>query len=573
MGEQGGWPLTMFLTPDGGPFWGGTYFPREPRYGRPGFVQVLEAVGKAWREKREGLDRSAKDLINHVGASLAATRGAATLRRETLADLGGGIAGMIDMEAGGLRGAPKFPNVPFMTALWLSWLRDGKESHRDAVLASLEHMLAGGIYDHAGGGLARYSTDAEWLVPHFEKMLYDNAQLIRLANWAYAATGNDLFRIRIEETVAWLLREMQCEEGAFTASLDADSEGGEGRFYTWRKEEIDNALGAGSALFWQHYSLGKPSGWEGDPILYQTLAQQAASLARYEELAPLRAKLLAAREKRPRPGRDDKVLTDWNGLAIAALAEAGRTLDRPDWIDTAERAFAHIEADAEGGRLPHSVLAEKRSFPALSADYAAMIAASVALHQATGRTVYADSARHFLGQLDRWHADDAATGYYLTASDSADVPIRIRGDVDEAMPSATAQIVEALVRLANLTGDTALHDKAWHVAEHAMGRAAGQPYGQVGIVSACALLLEPMKLVIVEGSEDKRLVAAANRNPDPRRIDIVVPLGTEKPPELPGGTAPPTDRAAAYLCLGQTCLPAITDPGELEKRLRRPVAG
>ena len=569
MGEQGGWPLTMFLTPDGRPFWGGTYFPPEPRYGRPGFVQVLEAVDKAWREKRPSLDRSGQDLINHVGASLSATRGKAALTPETLAGLAEGIAGMIDRAAGGLRGAPKFPNAPFMTTLWLSWLRDGKADHRDAVLASLEKMLAGGIYDHVGGGLARYSTDADWLVPHFEKMLYDNAQLVRLANWAYAETGNDLFRVRIEETVAWLLREMRSGSGAFASSLDADSDGEEGLFYTWTRQEIEAALGGDADLFLGAFTLAAPHGWEGKPIVCQTPAQQSAGIAARDRIAPLKARLLGVRETRIRPGRDDKALTDWNGLAIAAIAEAGRSLGRPDWVKAAKQAFHAIGDMAREGRLPHSALGGNGLFPALSSDYAAMINAAVSLHQATGDTAYIARARHYLDQLDRWHGDEAGTGHYLTAADSADVPIRIRGDVDEAMPSATAQIVEAMSRLASLTGDVVLHDKAWRVAEHAMGRVAAQPYGQAGTVNACALLQQPLKLVLVDGADDSRLVAAANRNPDPRRVDIVVAPGTADPPELPGGVLPPTDKAAAYLCKGQVCLPAIVDPEELERKLRR----
>jgi uncharacterized protein YyaL (SSP411 family) len=568
MGEQGGWPLTMFLTPDGKPFWGGTYFPREPRYGRPGFVQMLEAVGKAWREKRESLDRSAQDLINHVGASLSATRDKAAIAHETLAGLANGIAGMVDTSAGGLRGAPKFPNAPFMTTLWLSWLRDGRAEHRDAVLTSLERMLAGGIWDHVGGGLARYATDAEWLVPHFEKMLYDNAQLIRLANWAFAETGNALFRTRIEETAAWLLREMRVD-GAFASSLDADSDGEEGLFYTWTKAEVEAALGKESVLFFQHFTLADPPGWEGKPIISQTLHQQVAGIAAHDRLAALKAGLLAARERRVRPGRDDKVLTDWNGLVIAAIAEAGRTLGHADWIEAAERAFDRLDGSAANGRLPHSALGGQKLFPALSSDYAAMIGAAIALHQATGKAVYVARARHFADQLDRWHADAAGAGYHLTAADGTDVPIRIRGDVDEAIPSATGQIIEALARLAVLTGDMTLHDKAWRVAEHAMGRIAQQAYGQAGIVNACALLLEPFKLVIVADPGDSGLVAVANRNPDPRRVDIVVPLGSRNPPQLPGNVLPPADKAAAYLCIGQTCLPAITDADELEKALRR----
>lgn len=571
MGEQGGWPLTMFLTPDGKPFWGGTYFPREARYGRPGFVQVLEAVDKAWREKKESVNQSADGLTTHVEARLAGTHAKAVLDRDTLATLANGIDGMIDRDLGGLRGAPKFPNAPFMQTLWLSWLRDRHTAHRDAVLLSLEKMLAGGIYDHIGGGLSRYSTDAEWLVPHFEKMLYDNAQLIRLCNWAYAATGNELFRVRIEETINWLLREMRVDGSAFAASLDADSEGEEGLFYTWSRDEIETALGDESALFFKHFTIAAPHGWEGKPIIHQTEAQQTQSVADRDRLVPLTEKLLATREQRVRPGRDGKILTDWNGLVIAALAEAGRALKRIDWIEAAEQAFAAIASAGRDSRLPHSMLGAKKLFPALSSDYAAMANAAISLFEATGTSSYAELAGQFIAQLDQWHRDDDDnTGYYLTASDSADVPIRIRGDVDEAIPSAAGQIIEAMVRLSSLSGDLELQEKAWKVAEHAAGRAQHQAYGQAGIVNACALAIEPLKLVLVDNPENPQLVPVANRNPDPRRIDTIVPVGSATTlPMLPGGVLPPTDRAGAWLCTGQVCLPVITDAEELERQLRR----
>lgn len=570
MGEQGGWPLTMFLTPDGKPFWGGTYFPREARYGRPGFIQVLEAVDKAWREKKESVNHSADGLSTHVEARLAGRHAKATLDRDTLATLANGIDGMIDRELGGLRGAPKFPNAPFMQTLWLSWLRDGSTAHRDAVLLSLEQMLGGGIYDHIGGGLSRYSTDAEWLVPHFEKMLYDNAQLIRLCNWAYTATGIELFRVRIEETVDWLLREMRVDGGAFAASLDADSDGEEGLFYTWSRDEIETTLGDESAIFFKYFTLSNPHGWEGKPIVHQTEAQQTQSITDRDRLVPLKESLLAAREQRVRPGRDGKALTDWNGLMIAALAEAGRSLGRTDWIEAAETAFAAIADAGRGNRLPHSMLGAKKLFPALSSDYAAMATAAVSLYEATGHSSYADRAKQFIEQLDHWHQDSDKGGYFLTASDSSDVPIRIRGDVDEAIPSATGQIIEALVRLSSLTGDLELHEKVWKVAEHAAGRAAHQAYGQAGIVNACGLAIEPLKLVVVDSSENQQLVPVANRNPDPRRVDIVVPVGaTANLPALPGGVLPPTDRPGAWLCTGQICLPVITEAEELERKLRR----
>ena len=267
-GEQGGWPLTMFLTPDAQPFWGGTYFPKQPRYGRPGFLQVLESIDRAWKNRRNELAASAETLKDHVDTRLSARQpAAAETARGQLPGLASGIHSMIDQSRGGLRGAPKFPNAPFMQTLWLNWLEAGEPAHRDAVLLSLRHMLNGGIYDHVGGGLCRYSTDAEWLVPHFEKMLYDNAMLIRLANWAFADTGEQLFRDRIETTISWLLREMRVGGGGFAASLDADSDGEEGSYYTWDQAEIDAVLGNDAPTFFSSYTLAAPHGWEGKPII------------------------------------------------------------------------------------------------------------------------------------------------------------------------------------------------------------------------------------------------------------------------------------------------------------------
>ncbi len=571
MGEQGGWPLTMFLTPDARPFWGGTYFPREARYGRPGFIQVLNAVDAAWRGKRASILQSAGELAEHVSKRLGSSSAPGQISTEMAKTLASGIYDMIDRDLGGLRGAPKFPNAPFMQALWLSWLRSDNQDHRDAVTESMQHMLAGGIYDHVGGGLARYSTDAQWLVPHFEKMLYDNAQLVRQANWAYAATGNQLFRVRIEDTITWLLREMLLPGGTFASSLDADSEGEEGLFYTWTASGIQAVLDDDSALFFKYFTITKPDGWEGDPIIHQTVAQAQASAGDRELFSGLTRRLLAARERRIRPGRDDKALTDWNGLAIVALAEAGRSLDRNDWVAAAAAAFDAICASASPeGRLPHSSLGEKRLYPALSSDYAAMINAAISLFEATRDASYLDHAAHFLHMLESWHADAGKTGHYLTASDSADVPMRIRGDIDEAIASATSQIIEAVVRLANITGDIELQQRAWTIAEHAAGRIQSQQYGQAGIVNACVLALEPSKLIVVEDPAAPMLVTVANRNPDPRRVDIFLALGEDiARAKLPGNILPDTKKAGAYLCTGLICLPVISDPAKLEEALRR----
>ena len=476
---------------------------------------------------------------------------------------------MIDMEKGGLRGAPKFPSAPFMNTLWLEWLNAGDVLCRDAMLVTLRKMLAGGIYDHAGGGLARYSTDEDWMVPHFEKMLYDNALLVRMATWATTQTGEEMFRSRIEQTIVWMLREMRTEDG-FASSLDADSDGGEGLFYTWTDEQLRDALGNRYDDLASFFSLGAQPQWEGAPVLFQTEAQVQASADDADRADAIRALLLVDREKnRSRPARDDKVLTDWNGLALQALAEAGRTLQRPEWIEIAADVFQRIvrSADAQG-RLPHSVRGERRLYPAFSTDYAAMINAAISLHEATGEPGYLTQAASFLELLDRWYGDGSGYGYFLTASDSNDVPIRLRGDVDEAIPSANAQIIEAVARLASATSDFKLEQRTQAIADNALARIRDQQFGQAGIVNAVAIARNSIKLVIVDDAEE-RLVTVANRAPDPRRVDLLHRIGQADPvPELIEGILPPTDRPGAWLCMNQTCLPVITNPEELKHVLK-----
>ncbi|MGN6584359.1 MAG: thioredoxin domain-containing protein [Rhizobiaceae bacterium] len=570
-GEQGGWPLTMFLTPDAKPFWGGTYFPPEPRYGRPGFIQVLEAINKAWGEKKDDISQSAAKLTAFVGRQLSPENQLAAFSAESLPRLAEAIQSMMDPEKGGLNGAPKFPNAPMMSALWLNWLANGDRKNRDSVLNSLIHILNGGIYDHVGGGLCRYSTDADWLVPHFEKMLYDNAQLIRLCCWAFGETGEELFRVRIEETVEWLKREMTVKGPAFAASLDADSDGEEGSFYTWTSEEISRILAEDAGDFLRTYRLSKPAQWEGDPILHRSIPKQKADVSRESVFArPSLERLRLAREHRVRPGRDDKILIDWNGFALRALAEASRLLERQDWLDHAEAIYRFIgESIDADGRLPHSIRGENRLFPAMATDYASIINAAVSLFEATQNQRYLVDASNWMDKLDQWYRDESGVGYYLTASDSHDVPLRIRGDTDEAIPSSTAQIIEAIARLANVSGDGALAIRCEAVVAASLGRIADRSYGQAGIICAAALAADPHKLLLVEGPVPA-FVPVASRHPDPRRVDIAVGLGAEAA-NLPGNVLPDTSRPAAWLCRDQACLPPFHDPDRLETALKRGV--
>ncbi len=566
-GEQGGWPLTMFLTPDARPFWGGTYFPKQPRYGRPGFVQVMEQVAVALAQKADEVAKNANILIGHVKKRLAADAASIEPNLGQLGSLASGIANAVDRTAGGIGTAPKFPSAPLMEALWIDGLTTGNEEHRTLFVHSLREMLNGGIYDHLAGGLCRYATDSQWLVPHFEKMLYDNSYMIRHSIWAHAYSGEELFRDRIEQTVSWLAAEMQLPEGGFASSLDADSDGEEGKFYVWQLSEIQAALGADSDMFCNEYGVTGEGNWEGKNILHRRHAGASKPFVP-ESMAKLRDRLLAVRSRRIRPGRDDKLLADWNGLLIRALAEAGRYFANSEWIEMAAASYTSVTAYKKDGRLPHSIGNGRGLYPALLSDYAAMVLSAVSLFEATGNTAYIDDAKAWLGVLEKWYGDGDGS-YFLTAADATDVPVRIRGDSDEAVTSATALTIEAVHKLALLTGDMDLMERSHTIAAAATGRVSSMQYGQAGIITAAALVLQPIKLVV---HGDGRFVTVANRIPDPRRVDVMTAAGvTGGLTAMPDGSTARDTSSGATLCTGTTCLPPITEPQALEESLRKPV--
>lgn len=554
MGQQGGWPLTMFLRPDGKPFWGGTYFPRHARYNMPGFVDVLNAVNGLWQGNKEKINHNAEAVFNHLEGRLAAQSEGSQNEVSRFDVIATRIATMFDPVRGGIEGAPKFPNAPFMDALWLSWLYNRDSDSRDKFIHSLKTMLQGGIYDHLGGGLCRYSTDADWLVPHFEKMLYDNAQLIRHANYAYAETTDDLFRNRIEETIDWLVREMRLPDGSFTSSLDADSEGEEGKFYVWSEAEIDRVLGGDSAAFKTFYGVTPGGNWEGHTILNRLLDVDGASVPPLIRNA--KTKLFAQRETRIRPGRDDKALTDWNALAIRALAEAGRNFARPEWVTLAVEAYFAIMAPFRAGHLAHCRMEDRLVYPALSTDYASMMNAALALYEASADRAYVDDAQKLKQALDAHHRD-ASGNYRLSALDADDVILHAYGDYDEAIPSATSQIIEALTRLFLATGDIALYQSNEKLIEQALGRALAQQYGQIGILNAARVAAEPLSLVVAAQSQQDELVSIANRNPDPRRMDKIVSFTADAEIDLPTGGTAKAEKPSAWFCKGHVCLPPV----------------
>jgi uncharacterized protein YyaL (SSP411 family) len=564
LGEQGGWPLTMFLTPKGEPVWGGTYFPKESRYGRPAFVDVLREVSRVFREEPEKIENNRKAIVARL-ADRARSAARVSFGRDELDSLAARFGNLFDNEHGGLRGAPKFPQCSVLELLWRAGERTGDTRFFDTVELSLERMSEGGIYDHLGGGFSRYSVDERWLVPHFEKMLYDNAQLLELLALAHARTGNPLFHARALETVGWLGREMTTAEGAFSSSLDADSEGEEGKFYVWSLAEIEAVLGKDDAAFFAvHYDVTLEGNFEGHNILHRL--KRAPRIADDEaRLANLRAKLLAIRARRIRPSLDDKVLADWNGFMIAALANAGALLDERDWIERAKRAFRFIaKSMAKGDRLGHSWRDGRLVFPGLSSDFAAMIRAAITLHQATGEHGFLDRAIAWTAALEHYHADASGGGYFLTADDAEGLIVRLALSRDDALPNPNAVMAQNLVRLALLAGDRKYRERADKLLDGALPQANENLFGHAALLNALDLRLRQREIVVTGARSEDFARAALKLSFLDRtllRARDAAAIPTDHPARAKVDAAPP--HGAAFVCVGETCSLPITEPSAL----------
>jgi uncharacterized protein YyaL (SSP411 family) len=563
LGEHGGWPLTMFLTPNGEPVWGGTYFPKTSRYGRPAFVDVLREVARLFREEPDKIGQNRAALMERLD-NRARPAGKVVIGPRELDQLAEQIAGAFDPVHGGLRGAPKFPNGALYELLWRAGLRRNDERFFRLIEHTLERICEGGIYDHLGGGFSRYSVDERWLVPHFEKMLYDNAQLLELLALAFGRTGNPLFRQRATETVSWLSREMTTEEGAFCASLDADSEGEEGRFYVWSRAEIVEVLGTKDAAFFvQHYDVTETGNFEGHNILNR-LRDLPRSKEEEAELELLRNKLLVVRNKRVRPGLDDKVLADWNGLMIAALVNAGAMFGKPDWVERAAGAFDFVAHNmTRGDRLGHSWRAGRLLYPGLASDFAAMIRAAIALYEVTGLGSYLDRALAWQRAFDGSYANPINGGYYLTAFDAEGLVVRPGLTSDDATPNPNAIAAANILRLAALTGDARWLSRADRLFDGVLAGAADNLLSHAALLNALDMRLNAAEIVVT-GMEHERFAAAALKLSFLNRILLRAPSPDALPSEHPAqDKIAATAGSAAFVCVGQNCSLPIKDPARL----------
>ena len=578
-GQHGGWPLTMFLTPDAEPFWGGTYFPAEPRYGRPGFTDVLRRVSEIYHGQPETVTSNKTALLDALDKIATPPPDAVAHQVSTgiLDQIAERVAKEVDLERGGIGGAPKFPQPYAFELLWRAYLRSGDETYRNAVEISLKNMCQGGIYDHLGGGFARYSTDDDWLAPHFEKMLYDNAQLIDLLTLVWQHTREPLYAARIRETCEWVLREMIAEGGGFAATLDADSEGEEGKFYVWGELEINRLLGDDAVRFKAIYDVEAGGNWEGKTILNRSRDLNLLSEDEEAALAPMRQVLLTAREQRIRPGWDDKVLADWNGLMIAAMAQAGAVFDEPTWIAAARTAFDFVvSAMGDGDRLRHSYRDGRAKHMAMLDDYANMARAALVLYEITGKPDYLVRAEAWVDVADEHYWDGQHGGYFFTADDAPDLITRQRSCHDNAVPSGNGVMGGVLSRLWLLTGKDAYRQQA-DALFAAFGSELGRNFFPMAtFLNNAELMLSAVQVVIIGERDDPStdaLRVAVYGTSLPNRVLQILPPGADLPATHPAnGKGQIDDGTTAYVCIGPTCSLPLTDADGLRAALPRPPA-
>ena len=480
-GRTGGWPLTLFLTPEGTPFYGGTYFPKDSRYGLPGFVELCERIGEIWRTRRQDIEAQNRELLAALNRPMPAADG--ELDERPIAILRTILLGSFDRTHGGFGGAPKFPH-PSDLAFLLR--RPHDPDAREAALFTLRHMAEGGIYDQLGGGFCRYSVDDRWEIPHFEKMLYDNGPLLGLYADAWALTGDAYFKQVAEGIAGWVLREMTSPAGAFYSSLDADSEGEEGKFYVWDPAQVALLLTPQeSALARRHWGLDQPPNFEGLHWHLKIAAPVADGEVSLLESA--RAKLFTARAQRVRPGCDDKILTSWNALMIEGLARAARVFDRPDWQAAARRALDFLRAHHwRDNRLLATSRHGKAHLPAYLDDYAFLLMAVLELMDADPRPADLEFASQLAEALLTQFEDDKNGGFFFTAHDHENLIQRPKTAHDNALPSGNGVAALALQRLGRLTGETRYLD----AARRTLGAFAAELGQQPGGCATLVLALE-----------------------------------------------------------------------------------
>ncbi len=556
MTGQGGWPLNVFLTPEQVPFYAGTYFPPQERQGMPSWITVLDAVREAWDERADEIRANSDKVAERLQGGAALQPAAEALEPGVLDAAVEGLRGMYDAEHGGFGGAPKFP--PASTIEFLLARGETRMS-----LDTLRAMAGGGMYDQVGGGFARYSVDARWLVPHFEKMLYDNALLARAYLHGWQVSGDALLRRVCEETLDWMLAELRGPEGGLMSALDADSEGEEGLFYVWTPDQLRDVLGPEDAEVAAAYFGVQPGGnFEGRTILTRGGDEPP-------NLADLRRRMYEARAERVWPGLDDKRLTAWNALAIAALAEAGAVLEQPRFLDAARDAAEFVLRDLrdDQGRLLRTYKDGQAKLNAYLEDHAFLLDALLALYQATFEPRWFTEARALADTLIERFADDERGGFFETSTDHERLVARRKDLEDHPIPSGNASAALGLLRLAALTGEYAYEERAVGVLALLHPLATKHPHAFSHLLLAADFQLAPVREVALAGDDTTELARVVRSELRPH---VVLAGGDPTGVPLLAGRGPVDGKAAAYVCERFACRRPVTQPAELEALLASP---
>ncbi|MBO2521567.1 MAG: thioredoxin domain-containing protein [Firmicutes bacterium] len=591
---QGGWPLTVFLTPDQRPFFAGTYFPPEDRYGRPGFARVLKTLSEAYQQERARIDRIAAELVRAIQqVDRRDVDRRAPIRPETgealLAKAVEWLARAFDREYGGFGDAPKFPNAPLLELFIRHAARTGQREYLEMACTALAAMARGGIYDHLGGGFHRYATDRRWLIPHFEKMLYDNALLPCVYLQAWQLTGDPLFERVVRETLAYVEREMSHPEGGFYSSQDADAEGEEGKFFVWRRDEVLELLGRElGALFCDAYGVTPRGNFEkGASVLHAAVPPEACAqrhgLSPEEaeaRLAEARARLFEARERRVKPGRDEKAIAAWNALMISAFARAGRALGERAFIERARRAAAFVEARLiRGGRLVRSFKEKPSPVPGFLEDYACWAQALIDLYEATLERAYLEKAAGVVDAVLELFWDDQAPGFFLTPRGHEELVHRPKDWRDQSIPSGTGVAVQALLRLDAAFDRRGYRARAEQVLETYARQMDQNPWGTASLLLAYDGLVRGATEVVLVAGESPGELEPFQRVIGRRYLPhgVVHAIGEaeareEGAPLLWRGKGRQDGKPTAYVCRGEACSAPVTDPAALDGLLAACVA-
>jgi len=554
---HGGWPMTVFLDPDGVPFYGGTYFPPDESRGMPSFRMVMEAVVDAYENRREEIRERAPAVRERLGA-IGAVEPRELPGPDTLEGAVQRLLAAVDRRHGGFGGAPKFPPA---SALELLLARGETE----VVELTLDGMLAGGIYDQLGGGFARYSVDAIWLVPHFEKMLYDNALLARAYLHGWQQLGHERYRRVCEETLDWMLREMRGPEGGFYSALDADSEGEEGRFYVWTPAQIREVLGEAGESAIEFYGVSERGNFEGANVLHLAGGAVAEEPPR---LAEARQALFEARSQRVWPGLDDKCLASWNALAIAALADAGAVLGREDYLEAARSGAEFVLTELRGpdGNLLRTYKDGRAHLNAYLEDHAFLLEALLALYEASFEARWFEEAQSLAETTIERFGDAERGGFYSTSSDHEELIARRKEVGDHPIPSGNSSAAMGLLRLAALTGERRYTEQAEGVFALFGKPAVEHPDAFAHLLRALDFNLSPTREVALVGDDLNELAMVVRERHRSHLVLAGGPEGTEQPPLLAGRTTV-EGNPAAYVCENFTCKLPVTAPGELRKLL------